>query len=137
MKQDKQTIESNPMRRRPGDRSWTRTWIWVLPLAVLAAGAVHAQTFISVPTKTTLWGGTSDFASQGLASMTSPASGVILTGTAISQITGKPVRYLWYGDSSNGLCRMDPEVDAVIPPTIPGGAPSPDGVTGIGGHQNN
>jgi uncharacterized repeat protein (TIGR01451 family) len=43
--------------------------------------------------------------------VTLPASGVILTGTAISQFTGQPVRHLWYGDASNGFCRIDPEID--------------------------
>jgi uncharacterized repeat protein (TIGR01451 family) len=95
-------------------------------LVAFAAASANAQTFLTVPTTSTLWGGTQDFSQFGLASMTAPGSGVILTGTRISDITGKPIRYLWYGDPSNGLCRMDPEVDAVIPP-----------VAGIGGHQNN
>ncbi|MBZ5723602.1 MAG: DUF11 domain-containing protein [Acidobacteriia bacterium] len=97
----------------------------VVLLMGTAAGTANAQVFVNVPTTTTLWGGTADFNAFGLASMTAPASGLILTGTAISTITGKPVRHLWYGDPSNGLCRMDPEVDAVAPP-----------VNGIGLHQN-
>ena len=36
---------------------------------------------------------------------------MILPGTAISQFTGKPERHLWYGDASNGFCRIDPEID--------------------------
>ena len=97
----------------------------VLLLISLAAGTANAQIFVNVPTTTTLWAGTADFNADGLASLTNPGSGLILTGTAISTITGKPVRHLWYGDTSNGLCRLDPEVEAVIPP-----------VGGIGGHFN-
>ncbi|MBZ5533184.1 MAG: fibronectin type III domain-containing protein [Acidobacteriia bacterium] len=69
------------------------------------------MTEINTPTTTTLWAGTLDFVQFGLSSLTFPASGVILPGTAISQFTGKPVRHLWYGDSSNGFCRVDPEID--------------------------
>jgi uncharacterized repeat protein (TIGR01451 family) len=97
-----------------------------LLLVALTAPAASAQSFITSPTTTTLWAGTQDYLQFGLATLTAPTSGVILQGTAISAITGKPVRHLWYGDVVNGLCRIDPEVDAVIPPTA-----------GIGGHFNN
>ena len=82
-------------------------------LLAFAASTASAQnvTEINTPTTTTLWAGTLDFVQFGLSSLTFPASGVILPGTAISQFTGKPVRHLWYGDSSNGFCRVDPEID--------------------------
>jgi len=84
-----------------------------LALIFAFAASAHAQNVnvLNTPTTTTLWAGTTDFVTAGLSSLTSPASGVILTSTAISKITGKPERHLWYGDSSNGFCRVDPEID--------------------------
>jgi uncharacterized repeat protein (TIGR01451 family) len=84
-----------------------------LALIFAFAASAHAQnvTVLNTPTTTTLWAGTTDFATAGLSSLTNPASGVILTSTAISKITGKPERHLWYGDASNGFCRVDPEID--------------------------
>jgi uncharacterized repeat protein (TIGR01451 family) len=93
-------------------------------LALIFAFAVsaHAQnvTVLNTPTTTTLWAGTQDWSVFGLSSVTAPTSGLILEGTAISQFTGKPVRHMWYGDASNGLCRVDPEVDDPTVSTIPG-----------------
>lgn len=84
-------------------------------VALLFACSISANaqnvTNLNVPTTTTLWAGTQDFVQFGLSSLTFPASGVILPGTAISQFTGKPERHLWYGDASNGFCRIDPEID--------------------------
>ena len=93
-----------------------------LALILAVAGSAHGQnvTVLNTPTTTTLWAGTQDWATFGLSSVTSPTSGVILQGTAISQFTGKPVRHMWYGDSSNGLCRVDPEVDDPTVSTTPG-----------------
>lgn len=99
--------------------------------ALLFACSISANaqnvTNLNVPTTTTLWAGTQDFVQFGLSSLTFPASGVILPGTAISQFTGKPVRHLWYGDASNGFCRIDPEIDD---PNNPSAAP------GIGRFNN-
>jgi uncharacterized repeat protein (TIGR01451 family) len=86
----------------------------------------NAQTLVTNATSITLWAGTADNLQFGLASLTAPTSGVILSGTAVSAITGQPVRHLWYGDPVSGICRIDPEVDAVIP-----------AVGGIGGHFTN
>lgn len=99
-----------------------------LALLIAFASSASAQnvTEINTPTTTTLWAGTQDWATFGLSSVTSPTSGVILQGTAISQFTGKPVRHMWYGDSSNGLCRVDPEMDD---PTV-------SSTPGIGFHNN-
>ena len=102
---------------------WTCVFVLLLAFATVSASA---QLTINQPTTTTLWGGTQDFNIFGLADLTSPSSGVILQGTAISAITGKPVRHMWYGDSSNGLCRVDPEVDD------PGVNSGP----GLGSHHN-
>jgi uncharacterized repeat protein (TIGR01451 family) len=109
--------------------------IAALCLAFLLAFALSANaqnvTQLNVPTTTKLWAGTQDWSTFGLSSVTNPTAGVILTGTAPSQFTNgplgsdglfacqepgstsacNPVRHLWYGDASNGLCRIDPEVD--------------------------
>jgi len=83
----------------------------VLLFACSISANAQNVTNLNVPTTTTLWAGTQDFVQFGLSSLTFPASGLILPGTAISQFTGKPVRHLWYGDASNGFCRIDPEID--------------------------
>jgi hypothetical protein len=100
-------------------------WIGIILTLGLVAVAASAQTVLNQPTTTTLWAGTADFTADGLASFTLPSSGVILTGSALSSITGKPVRHLWYGDAASGICRIDPELDAVVPPAA-----------GIGGHAS-
>ncbi|HEY1525985.1 MAG TPA: fibronectin type III domain-containing protein [Candidatus Angelobacter sp.] len=82
---------------------------FILAFAVTANAQNVTQ--LNVPTTTTLWAGTADWNQFGLSSVTSPTAGLILQGTAISQFTGQPVRHMWYGDASNGLCRIDPEVD--------------------------
>ncbi|HEU4413974.1 MAG TPA: fibronectin type III domain-containing protein [Candidatus Angelobacter sp.] len=97
-----------------------------LLLACTASASAQNVTVLNTPTTTTLWAGTQNWAIFGLSSVTSPGSGVILEGTAISQFTGKPVRHMWYGDASNGLCRIDPEVDD---PTV-------SSIAGIGFHNN-
>jgi len=93
-----------------------------LALFIAFASTARAQnvTVLNTPTTTTLWAGTQDWSTFGLSSVTSPTAGVILQGTAISTFTGKPVRHLWYGDSSNGMCRVDPEVDDPTVSSIPG-----------------
>ena len=102
--------------------------LFCLVLLCAFAASANAQnvTVLNTPTTTTLWAGTQDWSVFGLSSVTFPSSGVILEGTAISQFTGKPVRHMWYGDSSNGLCRIDPEMDD---PTV-------SSITGIGFHNN-
>lgn len=84
--------------------------IAVFLLFAITANAQNV-TQLNVPTTTTLWAGTQDWSQFGLSSVTSPTAGLILQGTAISAFTGQPVRHMWYGDASNGLCRIDPEVD--------------------------
>src|ERR1700743_246619 len=90
-------------------------YLRLLCVFLLAAFALTATaqnvTQLNTPTTTTLWAGTQDWSTCGLPAVTAPTAGVILPGTAISAFTGQPVRHLWYGDSSNGLCRVDPEVD--------------------------
>ncbi|HEY1936987.1 MAG TPA: fibronectin type III domain-containing protein [Candidatus Angelobacter sp.] len=102
--------------------------LWCVAVLFAFVASAHAQnvTVLNTPTTTKLWAGTQDWSVFGLSSVTSPGSGVILEGTAISTFTGKPVRHMWYGDSSNGLCRVDPEVDD---PTV-------SSTPGIGFHNN-
>jgi len=83
----------------------------LLALAFATSASAQNVTQLNVPTTTQLWAGTQDWNQFGLSSVTAPASGIILQGTTISQFTGQPVRHLWYGDQSNGMCRIDPEVD--------------------------
>jgi hypothetical protein len=77
--------------------------LWCLAVLFAFAASANAQnvTVLNTPTTTKLWAGTQDWSVFGLSSVTSPGSGVILEGTAISVFTGKPVRHMWYGDSSN------------------------------------
>jgi uncharacterized repeat protein (TIGR01451 family) len=60
----------------------------------IAAGIANAQT-------------TTQFA----AAVTTPQGGMVLTGTGISPATGQPFRHLWSADATNGLCRLDPDID--------------------------
>ena len=102
-----ETHSSQPMARK--------FYLGLICVMLLLAFAVTANaqnvTQLNVPTTTTLFAGTQDWNVFGLSSVTSPGSGVVLTGTAISAFTGQPVRHIWYGDSSNGMCRIDPELD--------------------------
>src|SRR5262245_31563936 len=105
-----------------------------ITLLLAFATTANAQnvTQLNTPTTTTLWAGTQDWNVFGLSSVTAPANGLILAGTAPSLFTNGPAdpvtglfacqqpgatapcntaRHMWYGDASNGLCRIDPEVD--------------------------
>ena len=42
----------------------------------------------------------------------------MLYGTALNPITNQPVRHLWVGDATAGLCRMDPDLDSPGPYAI-------------------
>jgi uncharacterized repeat protein (TIGR01451 family) len=103
----------------------------LLVLAFATSASAQNVTQLNVPTTTKLWGGTANFADPniGLSSFTNPASGLILAGTAPSQYTNGPLGqdglfdcqrnntpcnpeyHMWYGDASNGFCRVDPEID--------------------------
>lgn len=47
-------------------------------------------------------------------SITAPTGAQVLYGTALSPITNQPVRHLWVGDATAGLCRMDPDLDSPV-----------------------
>jgi uncharacterized repeat protein (TIGR01451 family) len=61
---------------------------------MIAAGIANAQT-------------TTQFAGG----VTTPQGGMVLTGTGINPTTGQPFRHLWSADATNGLCRLDPDID--------------------------
>ena len=86
-----------------------RVWFCFVILVAFAAFA-SAQTTVSPTTNTILFSGqTANSVNTG------PTGGIILQGTAISQITGQPVRHLWVADTFASICRMDPEIDAPGP----------------------
>src|SRR5215471_2502270 len=49
--------------------------------------------------------------SQFATGLTTPAGGLVLSGSAINPATGNPFRHLWTADAANGFCRLDPDVD--------------------------
>lgn len=50
-----------------------------------------------------------------MAGVTAPLPGLILPGTALSPVNGKPVRHLWFADHVNGFCRIDPDLASPAP----------------------
>jgi hypothetical protein len=47
---------------------------------------------------------------QVVSNYTIPRGGIVLSGTALNA-AGQPVRHLWVGDNTLGLCRVDPDLD--------------------------
>lgn len=92
---------------------WTpsvRIWLCCALLLVFAAALANAQVPVNPTTNTLLFSG------PGPESLnTGPTAGIIMYGTAISAITGQPVRHLWVADTIASICRMDPEIDAPGP----------------------
>jgi len=85
-------------------------------LAVFIAFATftaNAQTAISPTTNTIQFAGT-----PAQSAITAPTGAQVLYGTALSPITNQPVRHLWVGDATAGLCRMDPDLDSSGPYAI-------------------
>jgi uncharacterized repeat protein (TIGR01451 family) len=128
----------------------------LLFLAFATSAIAQNVTELNVPTVTKLWGGTANYADPniGLSSFTNPASGLILPGTAPSQYTNgpkgtdglfacqepgattpcNPEYHMWYGDASNGFCRVDPEID--FPRIDPDPVNNPGEKVGIGLFNN-
>jgi uncharacterized repeat protein (TIGR01451 family) len=92
-----------------GPATMTRVLICLVLLAFAATFAA-AQTQINPATTTVQFAGSPN-ADGTVSSITAAAGGVILHGTAISAVTGLPIRYLWVGDGNFGMCRVDPEID--------------------------
>src|SRR3954469_4807037 len=78
-----------------------------------ATFSANAQSTIAPTTSTIQFAGTS-FQS----SITAPTGVQVLYGTALSPISNQPVRHLWVGDATAGLCRMDPDLDSPGPYAI-------------------
>ena len=76
----------------------------------LATFSANGQTTITPTTSTTQFAGT-----PAQSSITAPTGAQVLYGTALSSITNQPVRHLWVGDATAGLCRMDPDLDSPGP----------------------
>ena len=79
-----------------------------------ATFAANAQTVVSPTTNTIQFAGTPNAQSP----ITAPTGAQVLYGTALSPITNQPVRHLWVGDATAGLCRMDPDLDSPGPYAI-------------------
>jgi uncharacterized repeat protein (TIGR01451 family) len=47
-----------------------------------------------------------------------PYGAQVLNGSAINPATGKPFRHLWTADTTDGLCRLDPDLDTGGPFTV-------------------
>src|SRR5215813_12634854 len=90
------------------------TWLCTLLIFIASfALPARAQTTITPTTNTILFSGSAVQDPQN--HNTNPVAGIVMQGTAISDITGRPVRYLWVADTFASICRMDPEVDALGP----------------------
>src|SRR5215467_105104 len=75
--------------------------------------SVNAQSTITPTTSTIQFAGT-----PAPSLITAPTGAQVLYGSAISPITNQPVRHLWVGDATAGLCRMDPDLDSPGPYAI-------------------
>lgn len=78
-----------------------------------ATFSANAQTAVNPTTNTIQFAGT-----PTLSSITAPTGAKVLYGAALSPITNQPVRHLWVGDATAGLCRMDPDLDSPGPYAI-------------------
>lgn len=81
-------------------------------LAVFAFAILPAsgQTNVNPTTNTILFSGPNQTPGN-----TAPLGGIVLYGSTISTVTGRPVRHLWVADAQFSVCRMDPELDAPGP----------------------
>ena len=75
--------------------------------------SANAQTTVTPTTNTIQFAGT-----PAQSSITSPTGAQVLYGTALNPITNQPLRHLWVGDATAGLCRMDPDLDSPGPYAI-------------------
>lgn len=82
-------------------------------LFVFEPSSANAQSTITPTASTIQFAGT-----PAPSSITAPTGAQALYGTALSPITNQPVRHLWVGDATAGLCRMDPDLDSPGPYAI-------------------
>ena len=103
----KRALTTYPCDSQSGRRGLLVSILFLIPL-MLAATQAAAQI---TPT-------TSTITDIGMIQQLNLPWGVqILPGTAISSVTGNPVRHVWEGDAA-GLCRIDPDVDSPGPYTV-------------------
>lgn len=102
----------NPQSARWGQQ-YASAHIWLCIIVLVFAASLNAQTTVTPTTNTVLFSGSANQDPQD--HNTNPLAGIIMQGTAISDITGRPVRHLWVADTAASICRMDPEIDAAGP----------------------
>src|SRR5262245_50449434 len=77
----------------------------------LKLALVLALTITAVLTAGSITAMAQQTSSQFATGLTTPAGGLVLSGSAINPATGNPFRHLWTADAANGFCRLDPDVD--------------------------
>lgn len=82
-------------RPRGLTRRWSALLLRSAVLAALPAAMLTAQTT----------------STQFASGVTAPQGGAVLTGTGVNAATGQLFRHLWSADGTNGLCRLDPDID--------------------------
>lgn len=92
---------------QPGKRN-SLNWIFIA-FAIFAGFLNAANAQITAPTASNTLLATG---------FSLPYGAQVLSGTAINPATGKPFRHLWTADTTNGLCRLDPDLDAGPPFTV-------------------
>lgn len=83
-------------------------------LFMLATISASAQTTANPSTNTIQIAGAPDT----LNPVTAPDGGLVMYGATISPVTNQPVRHLWVADASDGICRVDPDLDSPGPYAI-------------------
>jgi hypothetical protein len=78
-----------------------------------ATFSANAQSTITPTTSTIQFAGT-----PAQSTITAPTGAQVLYGASLSPVTNQPVRHLWVGDATAGLCRMDPDLDSPGPYAI-------------------
>jgi uncharacterized repeat protein (TIGR01451 family) len=82
---------------------------------MLAIVTASAQTLVTPNTTTIQYLGVPNPQNNTASAVTAPLGGIVLKGTALSPVTGQPVRHLWVDDATSGICRVDPDLDSPGP----------------------
>jgi hypothetical protein len=99
---------------KPGFRGNSAAALFCLAVLIaFATFSANAQITVNPTTNTIQFAGT-----PAQSSITAPTGAQVLYGTALSPVTNQPVRHLWVGDATAGLCRMDPDLDSPGPYAI-------------------
>src|SRR5438270_11345196 len=101
-------------QNKPGARGNCAALLFCLVVFIaFATFSANAQSTVTPTTSTIQFAGT-----PAQSSITAPTGAEVLYGTALSSVTNQPVRHLWVGDATAGLCRMDPDLDSPAPYAI-------------------